>query len=125
MQQILSVSVIFIVQIKRTYLIFLLAVLLYPTAYQFLHIFPHQHHQHFAGKESSAGDNHHHLTEKQDEFICHIYDFQYSVNEIIQLSALLPFRSEIIAKLSPEHTSVLQSSSLRLSDSRAPPITVI
>jgi hypothetical protein len=115
-------------QKKQTYLIILLAVLLYPTAYQFLHIFPHQHHAgHAECHECRLHENTERATikEEQTAFVCHIYDFQYSVNEFIQLTALLPYRTEIIAKLSSECNSVYQKSSLRLSDSRAPPSSVI
>lgn len=115
-------------QKKQTYLIILLAVLLYPTAYQFLHIFPHQHHaDHAECHECRLHENNERATIKEEHtaFVCHIYDFQYSVNETIQIAALLPFRGEIIAKLSTGSTFSLQNNEFRLSDSRAPPSSVI
>lgn len=115
-------------QKKQTYLIFLLAVLLYPAVYQFLHIFPHQQHSghtecHNCVVHHSADNKE--IEQKHEHTMCHVYDFQYSVNEFISLTALLPYRGEIIAKFNTALNSVLQGSSIRLTSSRAPPFYVV
>lgn len=106
----------------------LLAILLYPAVYQFLHIFPHQEHAVHPDCQSCAvhySSGNHEFKNKHEHTICHVYDFQYSVNEIISVTALLPYKGEIVAKLNTALNSALQSNSNRLTSSRAPPLIVI
>lgn len=115
-------------QKKQTYLIFLLAVLLYPAVYQFVHIFPHQHHITHAECEACSGQSENldqNLKEKHDDLICHVYDFQYSINEVLKFTALLPYRGEVAAVYSIVLSSPYSKAAVRLSASRAPPVNII
>lgn len=115
-------------QKKQAYLFILLAILLYPAVYQFVHIFPHQHHSGHAGCSHCVLDHESEsiaFKEKNDYSECYVYMHQYSVNEIIKLTTLSYYNGVVITVFDDYLSDSLAEIKSGLYSSRAPPVNTI